>query len=257
MKKQEPLNGTQEASAYPAVEGRHVVGLSEVTTIATRFVQHRCPNACLAFLGGSWARNCPHADSDLDIVAVDPDAREIVFEGVFFESFLVELCIVPAVRLKSFFGDSRLYRSAPVPRQVAEGIVLVGARGAAMEVKGLAVRVLEEGPTALSADENLDVRWNLTCLLADLAHVPPDEALAVAAQCHTQIAKAALDGARAWRGERKALRRAVSATSPMLAEELDEGLRAILDGDRSPLLRLGHRVLTALGGAQRTYLERC
>lgn len=103
----------------------------------------------------------------------------------------------------------------------------------------------------------LDLRWSLTSLLADLAHVADNEVLALAAQCYSQLALAALDSARAWRGERKGLRRALVESAPALAQRLDDALRAAVQGSRLPLLQTGHEILEALGGSRRTYVERC
>ena len=79
--------------------------------------------------------------------------------------------------------------------------------------------------------------------------------LGLAAQCHTQLAQAALDGACAWRGERKHLRRALAATAPVLADRLADALRAAFQGDRTQLLSVGRQVLDGLGGYQRAYVE--
>lgn len=223
---------------------------------ARRFCEARFAGAALALLCGSWARGSAHVDSDLDLFVLDDGMKEILFEGVQFDDWIVEVCALSTLRMEAFFRSSALHRSAPIPKQVLDGILILGEQDTAAVVKGLAWTVLEEGPQPLSAKENLDLRWNLTCLLSDLSHVADAEVLAVAAQCHSQLALAALDGARHWRGERKALRRTLLTIAPGVVERLDHGLRAAVQGDRLPLLEIGREILGALGGSQRTYVER-
>jgi hypothetical protein len=168
------------------------------TDAASRFAGARFPGASLVMLCGSWARGRAHADSDLDLIVVDPALDgDVLFEGALFESWVVEVCALPPERVETFFRASAEHRSV--------------------------------------ADE---------------------EVVAVAAQCHSQLALAVIDAARAWRGERKALRRTLVEIAPGVAEKLDAALRAACLGDRAPLLEAGHQILESLGGSQRTYVER-
>lgn len=231
--------------------------LLRATEAARRFSNARFPGASLTMLCGSWARGCAHPNSDLDLIVVDPGLDdEVLFEGVLFESWIIEVCALPPHRVESFFRGSAEYRNCPIPKQALDGILVIGDSAAAKELQAIAKQVLERGPQPLSEKEALDLRWNLTVLLADLARLPEDEVLAVAAQCHTQLAQAVIDGARAWRGERKALRRALLEIAPAVAEDLDAGLRAACQGDRLPMLQTGLQILERLGGSQRTYVER-
>jgi hypothetical protein len=230
---------------------------ARATEVARRFVRARFPGASLAMLCGSWARGCAHADSDLDLIVVDAGLDgEVLFEGALFESWVVEVCVLPPERVASFFGSSAEHRSAPIPKQALDGIVVIGDEAAAEQLRAIAKQVLDKGPRPLNENEGLELRWSLTCLLADLAHVADDEVVAVAAQCHTQLARAVIDGARAWRGERKVMRRALREIAPAVADALDAGLRAACEGDRGPLLEVGEQILERLGGHQRTYVER-
>jgi hypothetical protein len=224
---------------------------------AKRFSNARFPGASLTMLCGSWARGCAHPESDLDLIVVDSGLNdEVLFEGALFESWIVEVCALPPHRVEAFFRGSAEYRNCPIPKQALDGIVVIGDAAAAKEIQAIAREVVERGPQPLSEKEALDLRWNLTVLLTDLARLADGEVLAVAAQCHTQLAQAVIDGARGWRGERKALRRALLEIAPAIAAELDDGLRAACRGDRGPLLRTGQRILESLGGSQRTYVER-
>lgn len=228
----------------------------QVVEIARRFVAARFPTAALVLLCGSWARGDAHEDSDLDLFIVDATVPDLLFEGLCFEEMCIEVCALAPQRVEPFFTRSAQHRSAPVPRQVLDGLVVHGERRYAAQLKNRAQQILSAGPQALDETELLDLRWRLTALLNDLAHVPIDEVPALAAQCHTQLALAAIDRERGWRGERKTLRRALAEVAPDLVGRLDEGLVAACGGDRQPLLTMGRELLAKLGGAQRTYLER-
>ncbi len=230
--------------------------LEQVLNIAHRFAQQRYPDARLALVCGSWARGCAHQDSDIDLFVIDSTVNDLLFEGLFFDSCLIEVCALPPQRVETFFASSARNRSAPVPHQVLNGIVVAGMLGYAEEVKAAARSVLAHGPDELNTVEKLDLRWQLTALLHDLTHAAAEEVPALAAQCHTQLAQAAIDAARGWRGERKTLRRALRQSLPALVEPLDAALIDAIQGDRQPMLKIGHQILEQLGGRQRTYLER-
>lgn len=227
-----------------------------VVEIARRFVAQHFPAASLGMLCGSWAHGNAHEDSDLDLFIVDATIPDLLFAGLSFEEMIIEVCALAPQRVESFFTNSAQYRSAPVPRQVLAGLVVHGELSYAAQIKNSAQRILAAGPQALTEAELLDLRWRLTALLNDLAHVAIEEVPAVAAQCHTQLALAVIDRERGWRGERKTLRSALAEVAPALVARLDEGLVAACHGDRQPLLTIGRQILATLGGCQRTYLER-
>lgn len=228
----------------------------QVVERARRFVAQRFPDASLVLLCGSWARGDAHEDSDLDLFIVDATVPDLLFEGLRFEEMIIEVCALAPQRVEPFFTGSAQHRSAPVPRQVLDGLVVHGEPRYAAQIKNCAQRILAAGPQALDEPELLELRWRLTALLNDLAHVPTDEVPALAAQCHTQLALAAIDRERGWRGERKTLRRALAEVAPDLVARLDEGLVTACGGDRQQLLTIGRELLAKLGGSQRTYLER-
>ena len=223
---------------------------------ARRYCAAHYPDAELVLLCGSWARGTAHSDSDIDIVVLDPGVSELIFEGVTFESWLLEVCALSPEGVSGLFDAARRNRSAPVPHQVLDAVLVLGDEATAQRVKDKARRVLREGPEPLSEEERLELRWSLTTLLLDLQHSDSAEIPALAAQCHTDLAKAALDAAGAWRGERKTLRNALAQILPEVTERLDEGLRRACQGDPDPLLVTGREILRSLGGELRTYVER-
>lgn len=223
---------------------------------ARRYCAEHYPDAKLVLLCGSWARGTAHDDSDIDIVVLNPGMSELVFEGATFESWLVEVCALSPERVSDLFDAAKGNRSAPVPHQVLDGVLVLGDEITAKRIKDMALRVISDGPKPLSQEEQLELRWSLTTLLLDLQHAETAELPALAAQCYTDLAMAALDAAKAWRGERKTLRRALAQIYPEMAKRLDEGLRHACQGDPNPLVDVGRAVLKSLGGELRTYVER-
>jgi len=72
---------------------------------------------------------------------------------VTFEDWLLEVCALSPNSLPRLFDAARRHRSAPVPKQIVEGILVVGDETTAQRVKEDARRVLREGPKPLSAEE--------------------------------------------------------------------------------------------------------
>jgi predicted nucleotidyltransferase len=89
------------------------------------------PDASLVLLCGSWARCAAHDDSDLDVVVLDPGMTDVLFQSVTFESWLIEVCALSPARVADLFSAGRQHRSAPVPHQVVDAIVVRGDKVAA------------------------------------------------------------------------------------------------------------------------------
>jgi hypothetical protein len=117
----------------------------------------------------------------------------------------------------------------------------------------IAEDALTRGPAPLTESERLDLRYDITLLRQDLAHAPSDAAISLAALAHTQLSRAALDIAGAWRAERKALRRAVANIDAEFVGQLDDALTQACAGKVQPMIDLCTKVLERLGGLQRTY----
>lgn len=229
--------------------------LELVIETTRQFVQQYYPEASLVLLCGSWARHTAHSDSDVDLFILDPSMNDLHFEGRVFDSWLIEACVLSPQRVQELFSSSARSRTAPVPHQVVDGMLVLGSPRDAEQIKEMAQKTLLDGPQELDETEKSDAQWYLTVLLDDLAHVPEDEVPALAAQCYIQIAKDAIDAVRSWRGDRKRLRRTLQDAVPELAKPLDNALIEAINGNREPLVNIGYTVLEMLGGRKRTYVE--
>lgn len=187
---------------------------NEAIAAARAFAVERYPAASLVFLGGSWAGGSAHADSDLDVVIVDETADSVSFEGTTFGGFVVEACVLPSAIAQSFFKGSAEHRSAAVPPQVVDGLLLVGDERLASDIRRSAEDALAAGPKPLSEGEIGELRYELSLLL-DLHHAAPEALRALAAFSHVALSRAVLDLNRAWRADRKSLRKAVATIDPI------------------------------------------
>ncbi len=229
----------------------HTIDQAKETT--RRYAAERFPKASVVLLAGSWAGGTAHADSDLDIVIIDETVDRVFFEGTEYGDWIIEVCAVHPSHAESFFSDSSRHRSAPIPHQVSDSTLVAGDPTLADRVRKLATDALTRGPEPISDADRLEARYNLTLLRQNLVHSSADALPALAAYAHVQLSRAALDAARRWRAERKALRSAVMELDPYLARHLDDALADAIHGEPTHMIEACSRVLCVLGGPLRTY----
>jgi len=139
--------------------------IQNAVAASRRFVVLRFPSALVAFLGGSWAKGTAREGSDLDLCVIDPTATDVFFEATHFEDWIVDVCAIPPAYAEHFFRNSARYRSAPIPNQLTDAIVILGDQELAEKIQREATEALSDGPIALSEKEILDLRWELTALM--------------------------------------------------------------------------------------------
>jgi len=220
---------------------------------ARQFAYEHFPNASLVFLGGSWAVGQAHVDSDLDLVVIDESVEQVFFEGIAFGGWIIEVCAFSPHEVQTFFEGSAKYRSAPVPGQIVDALLVKGTSSLADSIRALAKRVLTDGPAPLTDAERSEVRYDITLLKNDLQYVAPEALPALSAMAHTKISQAILDAAGRWRGERKTLRKFVMAVDADLSHRLDAALLSGCGGDSRLMIEICNIVLERLGGPLRTY----
>lgn len=232
---------------------REQLQLNNALEAARQFVHEHFPKASLVLLGGSWAVGQAHGDSDLDLVVIDESVERVFFEGVAFDGWIVEVCAISPNYVQTFFESSAKYRSAPVPGQVIDAVLVKGTPSIADTIRTLAKNVLACGPTPLTDAERSEVRYGITLLRDDIQHVPKEALPALSAIAHTQLSRTVLDAAGRWRGERKALRRLVRGVDAVLSDRLDAALFSGCEGNSGPMIEVCNIVLDQFGGPLRTY----
>lgn len=187
------------------------------------------------------------------MVIVDDTADSVSFEGTTFRGFVVEACVLPSTIAETFFNGSADHRSAPVPPQVVNGLLVVGDEHVASAIRQSADDALAAGPKPLSEEEVGELRYELSLLLVDLQHANPEALTGIAAFAHVALSKAVIDLSRAWRADRKSLRKAVATLDSNFANDLDAAVIEACAGNRASIVRMCARVLDSIDGPKRTY----
>lgn len=224
---------------------------------ARTLVTERYPVALQAWLAGSVSRGKGTPTSDLDITVL-LDEVEVHRETVEYAGWPAELFVHTAASIEFFVAKDLARRHPTMARLVATGIPLLGERGA--DVRRHCAEVLERGPGPVS-DADLEVmRYGLTDLLDDLAHVRPGpETTATAVGVWRAAAELILAAGATWNGTGKWLARELESLDErqgtQVAADLDEALRRALDGDPHELASVAGAVLEGCGGRFRAGLH--
>jgi predicted nucleotidyltransferase len=227
--------------------------IQDAIDTSRHFVIDKFPHAIVAFLGGSWARGQAHIGSDLDICVVDAKLPKLFFEGLTFENWIIDLCAIPQERVPSFLFDAARYRSAPIPNQIIDALVIYGDPKIGADIKNQAMEVISRGPSPLTPTERTNLQWELTVLVENLRHASSELVISLAAMCHTRLGSAILDIAGTWRADRKALPHTLRSIDPKFSDRLDQALRLACTGKATEMIEIGYEVLSRLGGPLRTY----
>ena len=224
---------------------------------ARALVTERNPDAVQAWLAGSLARGQGTPTSDLDITVL-LDEVEVHRETIEYAGWPVELFVHTAASIEFFVAKDLARRHPTMARLVATGIPLLGDGGA--EVRRHCADALERGPGPVSDADLALMRYGLTDLLDDLAHVRPGpETTATAVGVWRAAAELALAAAATWNGTGKWLTRELESLDERqgthLAADLDQALRRALDGDPRELASVADAVLEGCGGRFRAGLH--
>jgi hypothetical protein len=204
-------------------------------------------------LSGSWAKGEAHSDSDLDIVIIDETIERVVFEATQYEDWIIDVCVLNPSHAKTFFENSAKYRSAPIPHQIADSVLVTGDTSLAERIRGLAIEALVQGPEPIPDGIRTEIQYSLTLLRDDIIHASEEALPALAAYAHVQLSKTMLDLGRHWRAERKGLRRTLLDKNRRFAKHLDDALVEAVQGNPNKMIRLCNEVLSTLGGPVKTY----
>lgn len=227
--------------------------LEQAKNVVLQYATVHFPNAQAVLLAGSWARGEAHKDSDIDVVIIDEGIDRVIFEGVQFDEWIIEACVLNPRHASTFFTDSAKYRSAPVPHQVVDGVLVHGDPVLTEHLRKQAMTAIDSGPEPIPDTDRSETAFFLTLLQVDLQHASREALPALAAYAHVQLSKAALDARRCWRAESKALRRAVAKLDADLAESLDQALKEAIEGNPNLMIAVCGQVIAMMGGSERTY----
>ncbi|MEV0257033.1 nucleotidyltransferase domain-containing protein [Streptomyces sp. NPDC050732] len=224
-------------------------------TQALHLVTTHFPHALGAVLGGSAAQGRATATSDLDVAVLLPNSdisrREVIrHEGRPAELFLNTLADIP-----EFFAWDRARRRGTVLFIYGEGLALTDPAGHLARTCEQVRAVLAAGPPPLSAAEQEQSRYGLTCFMDDLIDTSPArryEQLSLADLTLNQAAHLLTAHHNAWTGIGKWLPRRLLSADPVRGKALLDGHRAVAErADPVPLAAAAERVLRLFGGPLR------
>ncbi|MBU2664978.1 nucleotidyltransferase domain-containing protein [Actinoplanes bogorensis] len=182
---------------------------------ARALIEERYADCVWALLTGSVLGPARTAGSDLDIVVLI-DAEPGYRASLRYRGWPVELFVHTRERLEGFMASELAARKPSTHRMLAHGAALRGDPSAWI-TRG--AEVLAAGPGPLSPAESERLRYGLTDLLDDYAHVvDPGERTVIAATLWTETAQAALLAAGRWMSGGKWLLRELRDLDPALAE---------------------------------------
>jgi GNAT superfamily N-acetyltransferase len=210
-------------------------------------VAEHVPGARVVLLAGSAAAGTAGATSDLDVVVLvdgaGPGWRRTLTHG----GRLVELFVHTENSVSEWWERDAARGRCTLAHMCATGVPVLDD-GSAADLRRRAERFIADGPSP--SDEDLELRrYQLTASLDDLADATIDlERDVVAVTVVVQAGELALLAERRWLGEGKWLARQLAGARPDLAEQLQRGHRAAVQGDPAVLLDAGRRVLDLAGG---------
>lgn len=222
----------------------------EPIVAAARVIEARFPECRDAFLSKSVLTSHRTPTSDLDIVVILDGPPAPYRETIRSDGWIVELFVHSRESLLFFYDFDAQSGTCTLAQMCADGHVLRSLADEAAEIQGEARRVIENGPPALTDEENAQRRYRLSDLLDDLLGSADSVEIAfIASRLVEGAGDLALRSERRWTGAGKWLARHLDAAPDDVANRLVHGLRTVLSvNDKQPLIESVSAVLDRAGG---------
>jgi GNAT superfamily N-acetyltransferase len=221
--------------------------VADAITSAREVVAEHVPAARVVLLAGSAAAGTSGSTSDLDVVVLADGAGKGWRRTVTHGGRLVELFVHSDVSMSEWWQRDADRGRCTLAHMCATGVTVLDD-GSAADLRRRAERFVADGPSPSAEDLELR-RYQLTASLDDLADATIDlERDVIATTVLLQAAELALLAENRWLGEGKWLARQLAGARPGLAEQLQRGHRAAVQGEPAELLDAGRRVLDLAGG---------
>ncbi|GHJ40480.1 nucleotidyltransferase domain-containing protein [Streptomyces sp. TS71-3] len=221
----------------------------EAVNAARVVVREHHPDARAAFLGGSVITDRRTPTSDLDIVVLlhgNPAPYRWSFRH---EDWPVEMFVHTETTWHAYVAREVQKRRSPLLWMCADGLLLFDSDGLGARIAAEASRLTAAGPPAVSPEEIEDFRYSITDLLDDLSGCADQgELLFIATELARRTGELALAAGGAWGGGGKWLARRLETTAPELTLRLHHGIRAVLEGQKEPLVTVVDEQLAQVGG---------
>jgi hypothetical protein len=211
----------------------------------------RYQGAEAVLVAGSVIRGEASTYSDLDLVVIFPSVRTAYRESFTHKGWPVEAFIHDSETLRYFFQKiDQPQATATLLEMVKEGLEVPGPTIATGAAKELAIRILGEGPPALSAEEIEDRRYHISELIDDLRDPRSRHELnAAAARAYGEMADFFLRSRKSWTGAGKGVLKRLKAEDPVMSRRFSETFEELFQhGLPAPVIHLAEEMLAPYGG---------
>lgn len=202
-------------------------------------------------LAGSVVRGDATDYSDLDLVVIFERVENAQRQSFIFGGWPVEAFIHDPQTLEYFFREVDRPSGVPsLPNMVSEGIEIPHETKFGSLMKGLASRILEEGPIHWSQQERENSRYAISDMVEDIRdprNIP--ELRIVVSNLYSAIADHFLRSQNQWSAKGKSIPRRLMSVDPEFHKRFAEAFEvAFTRDDTTDVIRLCEHVLEPDGG---------
>lgn len=225
--------------------------LSAALSAAEKIRDQFFPEASACMLAGSVVRGEATAYSDLDLVVVFERIENAQRQSFIFDGWPVEAFIHDPQTLEYFFREVDRPSGVPtLPNMVSDGIEIPRETKLGRLMKGLASRILEEGPIQWGQHERENSRYVISDMVEDIRE-PRNKAelRIVVSNLYSAIADHFLRSQNQWSAKGKNIPRRLMSFDPKFHRRFVEAFEAAFTSDdTTDVIRLCEHVLEPDGG---------
>ena len=224
---------------------------SSLVKVAKKIFESKYPDARVLFLAGSIVRGEGTPHSDLDLVVIFDKLPNAYRESFQFQGFPVEAFVHDPETLNYFLFEIDRQTGIPsLAQMILESIELPEANEVSQSLKQLAASVMEAGPPALSDEEVLKLRYNLTSLVDDVRQPRSrEELLASGAELYEALANYYFRSNNRWSAKGKAIPRILKRADTDLCSRFCSSFDELFSNGQSvKVIALVEELLETKGG---------
>lgn len=225
--------------------------LSAALSAANKIREEFFPAASACLLAGSVVRDEATTFSDLDLVVVFQNVDNAQRQSFTFEGWPVESFIHDAQTLEYFSREVDRPSGVPsLPNMVNAGIEIPDETEFGSRLKGLANRILEEGPIPWGEKERENSRYAVSDMVEDIREPRNSEELRiVVSNLYSATADHFLRSQNLWSAKGKSIPRRLLSVDPEFYQHFKYAFEAAFTKeDTAPVIRLCEDILKPDGG---------
>lgn len=224
--------------------------LDDIINVANEVHRHRCLEAEVVFLAGSFVRGEDTSYSDLDLVVVFRRLPNAYRESFYFQGYPVEVFAHDPETLNYFITDQHSSGICVMAQMVMEGIELPELSLLSQQLKQLAAAVINSPPPQLSEEKLRQMRYTITDLIDDLRQPRShDEAIATGTLLYDALANAYLRMNDHWMAKGKSIPKKLKIADPGFCSHFCDSFQELFArGQPEKVIALAEEILKPLGG---------